>query len=77
MACVVDRTVERMSPGSRIKYGREHGKNRMTQVRLAEVCRVSQGTVSRWENGLLVPTYAQAAILRKLFGGKIADYCRA
>lgn len=44
---------------------------RVKQMRAAELLRVSQATVSRWENGRLVPTREEQAAIRTLLAARL------
>lgn len=44
---------------------------RVKQMRAAELLRVSQATISRWENGRLTPTEAEQAAIRQLLAARL------
>jgi len=44
---------------------------RVKQMQAAELLRVSQATISRWENGLLAPTQAEQAAIRHLLAARL------
>ena len=46
----------------------ERRARRFNQTELAALCGLSQGDVSRFENGRAIPTAAQAARLSKILG---------
>jgi transcriptional regulator with XRE-family HTH domain len=42
-------------------------ENGLTQVDIANMCKVTSNTVSRWERGTIEPDYATLAALAKFF----------
>ncbi|HVJ44432.1 MAG TPA: helix-turn-helix transcriptional regulator [Dongiaceae bacterium] len=44
---------------------------RVKQMRAAEMLRVSQATISRWENGRLAPTRAEQVAIRQLLAARL------
>ena len=45
----------------------------MSQEKLAELCGVTQGTVSRWERGEVEPRHAPMIVLKQLFSNRAPD----
>ncbi|HTI44776.1 MAG TPA: helix-turn-helix transcriptional regulator, partial [Candidatus Nitrosotalea sp.] len=44
---------------------------RVKQMQAADLLRVSQATISRWENGRLAPTQAEQAAIRRLLAARL------
>jgi len=58
--------------GLRIRAARRNAG--LTQVQLADKLEVHQGTIARWERGVLAPNYRHRWRLADLLGGRPADY---
>ncbi|MGN0788930.1 MAG: helix-turn-helix domain-containing protein [Christensenellales bacterium] len=46
---------------------------KISQVKLAEICNVSQGTIAKWENGYQEPDIDTLILLSNIFGVTIDE----